>query len=74
MFVNTNEFRREGNKFLKYGLYCGDPVGSAPYYEYWSEQLRRCRDGFSVGGTRVTGHHYFYMNFTLIYTISHLNL
>jgi len=66
MFVNTNEFRREGNKFLKYGLYCGDPVGSAPYYEYWSEQLRRCRDGFSVGGTRVTGHHYFYMNFCQI--------
>jgi hypothetical protein len=66
MFVNTQEFRREALHFLKHGYYCADPMGSVGYYEYWSEQLRRCREGYSVGGEYLTGDHYFYLNFNQI--------
>lgn len=66
MFVNTEEFRREALHFLVHGYYCADPMGSAAYYEYWSEQLRRCREGYSVGGEYITGDHYFYLNFNQI--------
>ncbi|MDC6350681.1 hypothetical protein PP178_03890 [Zeaxanthinibacter sp. PT1] len=66
MLTNTQEFRREAQKFLKHGYYCGDPAGTANHYEYWSEQLRRCKEGFTVGDTYITGHHYFYLNFCQI--------
>lgn len=66
MLVNTELFRSEARHFLKYGFYCPDPPGSVGHWEYWSEQLRRCREGYSVGGIRITGHHYGYLNFNQI--------
>lgn len=65
-FVNTSEFCREADHFMKYGYYCPDPEGSAGHYEYWQEQLRRCKEGYTVGGVHITGHHYNYLNFTQI--------
>lgn len=66
MLTNTNEFRREALHFLKHGYYTADPKGSLPYMEYWTEQLRRCKEGYTVGDTYITGHHYFYLNFCQI--------
>lgn len=66
MLTNTEEFKREAQHFLKHGYYCPDPAGSAAYFEYWAEQLRRCREGYTVGGMHITGHHYFYLNFAQI--------
>ena len=36
------------------------------YTEYWDEQLKRCREGYEVGGHKITGHHYSYLNFSEI--------
>lgn len=66
MITNTQEFRREALHFVKHGFYCPDPPGSAAHFEYWSTQLDRCVNGYEVGGVRITGHHYFYLNFTRI--------
>jgi len=66
MLVNTQEFCRDAQHFLKHGYYCDQPEGTAGHYEYWSEQLRRCRDGYQIGDTKITGHHYFYLNFVQI--------
>ena len=65
-FVNTHLLREEAERFMKQGYYCDAPIGTKDYYEYWTEQLRRCKDGYSVGGMRITGHHYGYMNFAQI--------
>ncbi|MFK7946409.1 MAG: hypothetical protein AB8G11_02375 [Saprospiraceae bacterium] len=35
----------------------------ASYRSYWEEQRRRCYEGYEVGGVRITGIHYFYLNF-----------
>ena len=35
MLVNTKAFSEEATKFVTEGVYCGDPQGSATYYEYW---------------------------------------
>lgn len=48
------------------GYYCEDPWGSPAWQAYWQEQLDYCIDGFTVGNWRITGHHYFYQNFTQI--------
>lgn len=66
MFANTAEFSREAEHFKKYGFYTEHPYGSIKWQEYWSEQLRRCKEGYSVAGTRITGPHYGYLNFAQI--------
>lgn len=66
MLVNTQEFCRDAQYFLKHGYYCSQPEGTAGHYEYWSERLRRCTAGYTVGDTTITGHHYFYLNFVQI--------
>jgi len=62
-WINTQVFREEGNHFMKHRYYCADPWGSPAWYEYWEEQRRRCIHGYSSGGAKITGNHYFYMNF-----------
>jgi len=66
MFVNTQEFRREALHFLKYGFYISAPEGTHEHKEYWDEQERRCKNGYTVGGQKITGEHYGYLNFAQI--------
>lgn len=65
-FINSGVFQEEGRHFLRYGYYTNAPFGSKDYNDYWDEQERRVLNGYSVGGVRVTGRHYFYLNFCLI--------
>jgi hypothetical protein len=65
-FVNSGVFQEDGRRFLKYGYYTNAPFGSKDYNDYWDEQEKRVLNGYSVGGIRVTGRHYFYLNFCLI--------
>ena len=65
-FVNTREFSPEAKSFIKNGYYTNSPEGTYAYREYWDEQTQRCLNGFEVGGVRITGAHYFYLNFTQI--------
>ncbi len=65
-FTNTNEFRREALYFEKHGKYDVAPRGTREYKEWWSEQKRRCVEGYEVGGVKITGEHYGYLNFAQI--------
>ena len=65
-FVNTEEFRREALYFQKHGYYTPEPWGSPSWKSYWQEQLDRCKNGYTVAGTRITGDHYAYLNFAQI--------
>lgn len=64
--INTNEFRREALFFQKNGYYCAAPNGTEDYRQYWTEQLRRCLEGYTVGGVHISGDHYNYLNFNRI--------
>jgi hypothetical protein len=66
IWINTNCFREEGLSFQKNKYFTPEAWGSPAWVDYWNEQLRRCRDGYTVGGAYITGHHYFYLNFTNI--------
>lgn len=66
IWINSDEFRREAIHFGKYGVYTNAPIGTQDYLDYWSEQHDRCVNGYSVGGSKITGHHYFYLNFSRI--------
>lgn len=65
-FVNSSVFQEDGRNFLRNGYYIDAPFGSKDYNDYWDEQEKRVMNGYTVGGVRVTGRHYFYLNFCLI--------
>ena len=65
-FINTEEFSPEAKGFLKNKYFTASPKGTFAYREYWDEQTRRCLEGYEVGGVRITGPHYFYLNFCQI--------
>jgi hypothetical protein len=72
--INTEDFRREAITFLnnekKYGpgkgFYIDAPKGSMEWKNYWNLQAFYCKEGYSVGGIKITGEHYFYLNFCQI--------
>jgi hypothetical protein len=73
--INTDEFRVEALRFLsnekKYGTSNGfyiDPKlkGTKEWKDYWKLQEFYCTNGYSVGGVKITGEHYFYLNFCQI--------
>lgn len=66
IFINTKLFSEAAQHHKKYGYYCGDPVGTPAWRQYWDEELRRCSEGYSIGGVKITGHHYGYLNYAPI--------
>ena len=70
-WINSGIFREEAIKFQKNKTYVSAPWGTPDWQDYWETQLDRCIKGYSVfeeDGTehKITGHHYFYLNFTQI--------
>lgn len=63
IWVNTKVFTEEADHFRKYGYYCADKPLTPSWYKYWKEQRKRIIEGYKVGGARITGEHYFYLNF-----------
>lgn len=68
-WINSDIFREEGKKFLQTGRYQKAPKNSLDWLKYWREQLERCKNGYVVDGWKITGHHYFYLNFTQIQVV-----
>lgn len=62
-FVNTEVFSEVGTHFSNYGFYCGSPPKTKEYYSFWDREIDRCINGYEVDDVRITGHHYFYLNY-----------
>ena len=73
IWINAEVFREEARKFQKYGAYCLDPWGSPDWFTYWQEQRNRIINGYSSGGVKITGDHYFYLNFCPILKVEDMN-
>ena len=59
--INFNYF----NEVARKGIPKMNP-SSREYVEWWMEQKRRCTEGYSVGGKRMSGYQYGYINFGTI--------
>ena len=70
--INTNLFRTEAIKFEEnkrkhgVGFYIDAPKGSKDWKDYWNLQAFYCLHGMSIGNVKITGEHYFYLNFCQI--------
>lgn len=68
-FINTLQFSEAAQDFIRSGdkkCYTYAIPGTVAWNEYWDEQDRRCREGFTCNGIRITGEHYAYLNFARI--------
>lgn len=65
-WLDSSVFREEAIRFINNGYYCNALPNTPDWFEYWNEQLRRCIEGYEINGHKITGHHYFYLNFTQI--------
>lgn len=66
IFVNTLEFSRAAQHFVRFGKYTLAKEGTLPHKEFWDEEEKRCKEGYTVGGVRITGEHYAYLNYARI--------
>lgn len=60
---NPTFFREAAISYETTGSYTEFLPDSKPYNDYWQEQYKRCVEGYSVGIYRITGDHYFFLNF-----------
>lgn len=60
---NPDWFRGAAISKLTTGTYSGSVYGSRSYKEFWDAQKKRCNEGYSFHGYRLTGDNYFFLNF-----------
>ena len=56
-FTQTRDVKLETGKYSSY------PPGTKKYHDFWTEEFRRCKEGFETHGYRITGDHYFFLNY-----------
>ena len=66
-FTNSSEFSYLAESFNKNDVYTTLPNGTIEYKNFWLEVKDRCENGFTNSkGIRITGHHFYYLNFCRI--------
>lgn len=45
------------------GKYCPYPKGTKKFLDFWTEEYRRCNEGYSINNYRITGDNYFFLNY-----------
>lgn len=60
---NPDWFTDTRKVYQETGHYCPYLPGSKRYEEFWIEQYKRCKYGYTVKGYTLTGDHYFFLNF-----------
>lgn len=62
-FKDTHLFSPAATQYLKNGYYTDSITGTKEYYDFWDTEKNRCLYGYEVNGVRITGYHYFYLNY-----------
>jgi len=77
-FTNSKVFSpaarafKENEQKYKEGFYTTALPNTTEYYQFWKEERNRCLNGYEPivdgepCGVRISGEHYFYLNYTLI--------
>lgn len=60
---NTHLFSPAANHYKEFGHYIDALPGTKQYYEYWDEEQNRCLHGYEINGIKISGFHYFYLNY-----------
>jgi hypothetical protein len=63
MFKDTHLFSEAANLYIENGFYTDALPGTKQYYEFWDNEQFKCLHGYEVNGVRISGFHYFYLNY-----------
>ena len=63
MFKDINRIRPAAVTFLETGRYTNALPGTKDYYDFWDQESKRCLYGYEVDELKITGYHYFYLNY-----------
>lgn len=63
-------FTKARDTYMETGKYCAYLYGSKKFREFWKEEYKRCKYGYTVNGYTITGFHYFFLNFYTLPLIS----
>ena len=63
IFRDTYRFSTSAAFYKKYGVYTKAPKGTEAYKMFWQQEAIKCLRGHTIDGVRVTGYHYFYLNY-----------
>lgn len=66
IWINTEPFREAGKNFITTGRYTNALPGTLEFDRFWDQEYTRCMEGYEVSGAKITGKHYFYLNYCLI--------
>lgn len=67
VFECTDEFRQSAIFFEQNKYYTSLPKGTAAYNKFWDDEDYKCRYGMTNSkGIRITGIHYYYLNYVQI--------
>jgi hypothetical protein len=67
-------FTEVGRKKDDTGRYTTLPLRSKSHKDFWSVQHERCLKGYKVGKYRVTGDHYFFLNFYRLLNVKNVEV
>ena len=63
-FQKTKEFSYLAEQYNRTGLYTNSIPGTIEYVEFWQDVRDKCLNGFTNScGQKITGQHFFYLNF-----------
>ncbi len=62
-FKSTKLFSPAATHFNEHGVYTDAIPGTKDYYDFWDSERDRCLNGYEVDGVKITGYHYFYLNY-----------
>ncbi len=63
MFKDSHLFSEAASHYIEYGYYTDALPGTKQYYDYWDREQHRCMHGHEINGVRISGFHYFYLNY-----------
>jgi hypothetical protein len=63
MLKDTHLFSEVAKHYIEYGHYTDALPGTKQYYDYWDREQFRCMHGYEVNGVKISGFHYFYLNY-----------
>lgn len=64
MLTNTRAFLETREYFEQHGVYTKALKGTRAYYDFWDNEIKKCREGVTIGNLTIPGEYYFYLNFT----------
>ena len=71
---NTDSWRPAALYFQEHKKYCSfspNPAPNSPWTKFWTEERRRCIEGYKTEAGYISGYYYYYLNYCPIWRLEY---